>query len=1340
MSSPQYASTLDALITNAVLMENLFQQASIGFALYDRELRFVRLNEALAEMTGQPMADHLGRKVTEVLPSLPAFVSEAYRQTLQDGVARNGLAFDLELPHAPGEVFHRVVSIQAVRDAQHGIVGLAASVEDHTQRERLRRDLHMRETQARQLQDVTTALSKAVTAGDVKRVVLQQTVRATGAYGGTLIKVLDEQTLYMVGNVGYDDTVELKWQRFPANSNFPVVHAIKTRRPVFATRSEVKTQYPDLSPLLKPETRAVAALPLLSGDQVLSGLTLCFTDELAIAPQQQAFMLSLVEQCAFALERARLYDAEYQARERATLLSEASAALSSSLDVQETLSRITSLALQHGADWCAVHQADGRGRMQPVAVAHEDPRKVELLRTFLSRFPSDPQVYGTGAWVMRTGESVLIPVVPPAMIDALRDEEQRAAVREMGFHSLIVVPMTAQGQRIGVLMLATTQPERTYGQEDLKLASELAQRAALALENARLHENLQRSGERYRELLDHVPQIVFTVNAEGKVEQVNQRWEEYTGASLLCALERWIDFFHPNDRERSLDERARRIQKSEPYSYEARLLGADGEYRWMLIQAQPVHDALTGALRGWVGGITDIHERKQAEQAVHDSRARLRFALDAAGLGDWELDLRDHSSWRSLRHDEIFGYPQGHPTWTYETFLEHVVPPDRAEVDLQFRRAQELGEPWEVECRVRRADGEERWIWTRARTLSDQEGQPHHMLGIVGDITDLKRAEAEVRALNSTLEERVELRTQALEAQKASLDAFVSYAEAVGTQTDPLALAREALTVLQARFADASIAYYEPEGELWKARVWTQDLREDIVARITAGVSSDLPLFARTLGARQEVFVDGWNPQQQVDITEQYDSGAAYPLIINTGVAGMLLIGLRNTPQWSERDRSVVRAVGRSLNLALERAHQATRLALQNAELEARTRALDGFASLTRDFTLQSDPLALVRRAQEVIMSMLPDGHAAYYELEGTVWRLRAIVGEFGNSALQAAVEAGIPYETTRNFIPPWTTGQPYYQDHYDTRTDNLAEVTQHFAASAVLPVMVTGKPVGVLAVALFHQRHWTSTDKAVLEGVVRHLGLALEGARSVAQLAQRTRELERSNRDLEQFAYVASHDLQEPLRTITSYTELLARRYGGQLDQNAEQFMRFTVDAAKRMRQLVQDLLTVSRLRAEDQQLSEVNANEVMELLVQDLQEAIRQGGACVRWDELPHVRVDAVQFRQLLQNLVGNAIKFRHADVPLIVHVRAARQGGFQHFEVCDNGIGIEERYFKRIFTVFQRLHGREQYDGTGVGLAICKQIVERHGGQLWVESRLGAGSTFHFTLPISHGEADV
>ncbi len=257
--------------------------------------------------------------------------------------------------------------------------------------------------------------------------------------------------------------------------------------------------------------------------------------------------------------------------------------------------------------------------------------------------------------------------------------------------------------------------------------------------------------------------------------------------------------------------------------------------------------------------------------------------------------------------------------------------------------------------------------------------------------------------------------------------------------------------------------------------------------------------------------------------------------------------------------------------------------------------------------------------------------------------------------------------------------------------------------------------------------------DDGEIQGMVCVAQDITERKRTQEMLERQAKELARSNSELEQFAWVASHDLQEPLRMVASYTQLLSKRYKGKLDTDADEFIAFAVDGAARMRRLINALLELSRVGSRGKDFEATDCEAVYDRTLANLQELVEDSGALVTHDRLPTVLGDETQLGQLFQNLIANAIKFR-SDEQLTVHVAAEQRNGHWEFRVRDNGIGIDPEYAERIFVVFQRLHGKGDRPGTGIGLSICKKIVELHGGRIWVESLPGEGATFHFTLPVN------
>jgi light-regulated signal transduction histidine kinase (bacteriophytochrome) len=271
-----------------------------------------------------------------------------------------------------------------------------------------------------------------------------------------------------------------------------------------------------------------------------------------------------------------------------------------------------------------------------------------------------------------------------------------------------------------------------------------------------------------------------------------------------------------------------------------------------------------------------------------------------------------------------------------------------------------------------------------------------------------------------------------------------------------------------------------------------------------------------------------------------------------------------------------------------------------------------------------------------------------------------------------------------------------------------------------------------------FYSRSIVHPDRALLDlfdSTGNQVGQFIERKRGEEQLRQLTAELTRSNTELQQFAYIASHDLTEPLRMIRSYLELLSHRERESLDAESQEFVSYALDGAKRMQGLMADLLAYARVGSRGQPFEPTDCEAVLQGAMANLQLSITENDAVVEHEPLPTVLGDPFQLTQLFQNLIGNAIKFRGSAPPRI-QISADRQESEWLFRVRDNGIGIEPRNYERIFVLFQRLHTRQEYPGTGMGLAICKKIVERHGGRLWVTSTQGEGSTFHFALPVMNG----
>jgi light-regulated signal transduction histidine kinase (bacteriophytochrome) len=286
------------------------------------------------------------------------------------------------------------------------------------------------------------------------------------------------------------------------------------------------------------------------------------------------------------------------------------------------------------------------------------------------------------------------------------------------------------------------------------------------------------------------------------------------------------------------------------------------------------------------------------------------------------------------------------------------------------------------------------------------------------------------------------------------------------------------------------------------------------------------------------------------------------------------------------------------------------------------------------------------------------------------------------------------------------------------------------------IPLQVRGETTAFAEIGESrYQREFTSDEISLAQGIALHAAIAIETTRNQKELLRYASELESCNQELERFAYVTSHDLKEPLRMVSVYTELLAERYMGELGEDADEFITYAVEGANRMYDLIDDLFSYNRLDTESVRIELVDSVEVVQFVLEKLQNVLEESQAEVELGVLPFVMVDRTQLLILFQNLIGNAIKFRDNDQPY-VKIDAERQNEMWIFSVQDNGIGIDPKHTDRTFNLFERLHTQDQYPGTGIGLTMCKKIVERHGGRIWVESQSGQGSTFYFTLPIRRG----
>ncbi len=794
-------------------------------------------------------------------------------------------------------------------------------------------------------------------------------------------------------------------------------------------------------------------------------------------------------------------------------------------------------------------------------------------------------------------------------------------------------------------------------------------------EARRAIEQAEARASNHRFLAESIPQQVWTATANGALDFVSSVVLAYFRQSSDAILGAgWVDLIHDDDRAPCVERWTESLATGVDYEVEFRLRRHDGAYRWHLGRAVPERD-LDGRIVRWFGTNTDIDDRKTTEaelyrrqQALSDREARLRLALDAGRMGDWEWNIGEGRVIWSTALERIHGIAEGSFDGTFEAYQSDLHPDDRQWVLEAIRRSVAERLPHELQYRIIRPDGEVRWLEARGKLLHER---PSVVVGVCSDITDRRRAEETARRL--VAEEA---------ARMTAVEAEESIRQILESISDPMLILDRDWRIDYVNDSGAALLS-KSRDDLYGRNLWatfpdavgTKFHAEYHRARRENVVVSFEELFV-PLGTWFEVTA---YPTRDGRLSVQYRS-------INARKAADALHAREN------------RRIALRADVAIALAHRETL-----AEM------------------LQESALAIVRHLGVAFVGIWTSNH------ETGVLELAARGGEaasgdgppervqVGQFQIGSIASEGKPHLTNDLVNDPRLTNR------------NWADKNQ-IVAFAGYPLLVAGRCNGV--VALYSKRPLADDTLSVIAAVADTIAHGVEHKHAERALEEHARELLRSNAELERFAYVASHDLQEPLRMVASYTQLLGRRYRGKLDSDADEFIGFAVDGANRMQALIDDLLAFSRVGTRAGQHVVEPLDVPLGAALANLRKALADSGGTVTHDPLPSLLVDRQQVLQLFQNLIGNALKFRGAEPPR-VHVSAQRDGQDWTFSVRDNGIGIAEEYFERLFVVFQRLHTRTEYPGNGIGLAICKKIVERHGGRIWVESKPASGATFFFTL---------
>jgi PAS domain S-box-containing protein len=1121
-------------------------------------------------------------------------------------------------------------------------------------------------------------------------------------------------------------------------------------------------------------------------------------------------------------------------------MAEASEVLSSSLDYHQTLASVARLAVSRLGDWCAVDVIEEDGSLERLVVQHKDPKKLELAHKLHECYPPDPDAPRGVLQVVRSGQPEFYPEITDDMlVTGARDDEHLRLMRKIGFTSAIIVPLVARGRTLGVITLVTAESGRRYREVDLKLAEELARRAALTVDNARLYEEarkeiserekvqqeLRSSRDQLEIILQGVADGITVQDPTGQLIYANEAAAStigYPSAQTLleAPLQQVMEKFQLVDesgRPFPIDKLpGRRALQGEERS-EAVLCFREvgtGRDRWSVIKATPVFDE-QGAVRFAINIFRDITDRKQAEE----TRARLAAIVESSDDAIIGKTLEGTITSWNRGAQKIYGYSAeevlGKP-------INILVPPDRPdEISriLERIRHGEVIDDYEAE-RITK-DGRRLDVSLTISPIKDSAG---HIVGastIARDITERKRAEE----------------ARARQVRQEALRADVSHALS-GSGT---------LRIMLQRCTEAMVQHLDAAF----ARIWTLNEAEDVLElRASAGIYTHIDGFhSRVAVGRFKIGLIAQERRPHLTNTVTSDprvsdkawakregmvAFAGYPLILEDQLVGVVAMFARI--ELSEDTIDALTSVADVIAQGIQR--KRTEEALQVSETRFRT-IIEQFPLSVQILSPDGRTLR-VNRAWEELWSATLDDIAGYNLLEDQQLVDKGIMpyihkGFAGEPTPIPPVEydpnetiPGIaPHEDfkrwVRAFIYPvkdeaenirevtlihediteqkraeealrrseerlrltveatelgtWDfdplTGelrwddrckalfglQPEAEVDYDTfldglhpedrgRTDEVVQGALDPAGSGEFEIeyRTVGLRDGV-------ERWVYATGRAFFEGTgeerraFRFIGTVLditERKRTEEEIRilneqlewrvrQRTAQLAEANKELESFSYSVSHDLRAPLRHISGFAQMLRRRAASSLDQTALRYLETIMHSAEKAESLIEDLLSFSRMGRTNMRYTSVDMDQIIRQTLDDLKSD--EYGRNVDWKikELPEVRGDPSLLRLVWENLLSNALKYTRTRERAKIEIGGRVEEDEAVYFARDNGVGFDMRYVEKLFGVFQRLHGEEEFEGTGIGLASVRRIVQRHEGRVWAEGRVDEGATFYFSLPL-------
>ncbi|MFW6358548.1 MAG: PAS domain S-box protein [Chroococcales cyanobacterium] len=757
----------------------------------------------------------------------------------------------------------------------------------------------------------------------------------------------------------------------------------------------------------------------------------------------------------------------------------------------------------------------------------------------------------------------------------------------------------------------------------------------------------------------------------------------------------------------------------------------DGSRFPVLLSVTALYDS-QGNLTGYLGIASDITAQKQAQEALRQSEERFHLIAQVTNDTVWDWNLLTNEVWWNEGLQMLFGYSGKDIILTIEWWYDTIHPEDRELVASGLNQAIDSGQSfWSAEYRFRCANDSYSTVLDKGYILHNDRGEPIRMIGGITNITERKQAEA-------TLAKHAKQQAVLAELGQRAL-AETNFAALIDTATD---LVRESLDVEYCQVIELL-----PNGNavvLRSGNGWKQKLVDRFQQTQTPTQWDYTLLNHDSVILTQEIPIPlqgGGNLVVRSGLSVIIP-GQTHPF----GILGAHSVSKRS---FSADDTHFLQSIANVLATAIERYRSEKELQRQTlrsqlfAEMTLKIRQ-----SLNLDDVLQTAVTEVQKflKADRVLILRLEPDSSVTVTKEAVVSGWTSLIGE--------------------NIIDPCF--QEAYLDKYrQGRVSAIPNLDQaqleacheemlkgyEVKANLVVPILQKEQVWGLL---IAHQcsapRQWTPFEMDLLRQLADQIGIALAQAKLLEQETQQREELARSNTELHQFAYVASHDLQEPLRKIQAFGDRLTSKFGNVLNEQGQDYLERMQNAAGRMQILINDLLSLSRVTTKAQPFIPTNLNEIVAEVLGDLEIRIQQSQAQILVADLPTIEADPIQMRQLLQNGISNALKFHSPNIPPKIEIESqlldvpsqkslSKTGVPQQcrLTISDNGIGFDEKYLDRIFNAFQRLHGRSEYEGTGIGLAICRKIVERHNGSITATSTPGQGTTFIVTLPVKQRQGD-